>query len=1250
MPCPAQDQCHEVGTCNPATGTCSNPKRPTGSACDDGNACTAPDTCQAGACVGGAAVTCTPGPCQVLAYCDPAIGCYYVAAPDGTACDDGNPCTQVDACTGGTCQGSPAPDGTGCDDGNPCTQIDTCQSGQCTGTNPLADGTACNDGNLCMAGETCQAGACKGTPVVTCTVADQCHRPNTCDPKTGGCLPLADGTDCDDGNGCTLVDACRGGACVGSSPRMCGAVADQCHLPGACDPTTGDCPRVADGTPCDDGDACTQTDACQSGLCVGGNTKVCAAVDDCHGAGTCDPATGTCATPILANGTACALCGSSAGSPGCVAGLCAAGEAVAPPACALAGRQIEEELPLPRVGSQQPPVVTRGPVSALWLNVLDYQQGCSDPSDWSCAFNRALAALSPPTTPANTIFVPHGTYPIKHSIVMHGYGVRIIGEDPATTTLVWAGAPYVPNSFQAAFPEGGLMSPVDEGTRPWMFVVDSVYGGEIRRLTLDGANAGEAAIRQANFSFNVHGSATQNRYSDLVIQNFARGIWGGAWGGSQDDSTHVLRVQFRSIGRAWLPSVGKPLTFLAAVLLVGQNALAWTVQDSTFDRCVTGLDTQGGAAVSINAWNNTFQMSAAADVAMSGNSFFVLRGNTSYRSARFALVNGAALGQVADFDGFVAGGATGRLMATVEDNVILDPEGPAIDIRLFGGYSIVDNVIRSSVSPAILFHGSSGYNSCPSVSLEGNNVVMLGNTFAQPQVGPADSNNWWQAWLNDNQNLSFVPYTPPINGYIALNNGYADLSAHAPPPLQVATPQDMGRAVTDVTTLAAVQTLGPVGNLTSYSVDGPGLSAWIKSNLTANRPVLFFPAGVYKVDGTIVIPCGLDIQIVGDYLSTQVEQTGGDAYVLQLLPPARATLRDFNIVGTMGGAVEIDSVDQAGDQVYVNGSPISGGNPNDGNPHPATDTTAAVEVSGLDHADVRLNHSALTGNNGLRVIGGGAAASGPSQTRGVRVLGASGVGSTNAPFKVASWGKIVTQGFEIESTWGIDLAGGAGYLTMTGTRYFVDPYGPTSTYPAWAALYTTPGQSGMVFLDGFQGSVSLVGMQTGLAFHTSPNDSGYGAYVVASDYVDTVDYVLGLPTPVGVLPYGAPPSTPVNPQINCPTSYGTPPYEQTIDCSPILPLPPNASGAILNVSLTPYVGLPWACMNVTPGLTQSDALIKAYADLRAAKVSTPAASCDPTNMDVVLDRVVLAPMVPVTPGIKPVLRVINAPAAAGQCP
>ena len=115
--CTALDQCHSAGTCDPATGLCSDPALPDGSACDDGDAGTSNDVCTSGTCGG-------------LDLCA------------GVVCQDGDPqCQDPGVCSGpdGACSSpSDKPDGTACDDGDPSTAADQCSAGSCTGGTALA--------------------------------------------------------------------------------------------------------------------------------------------------------------------------------------------------------------------------------------------------------------------------------------------------------------------------------------------------------------------------------------------------------------------------------------------------------------------------------------------------------------------------------------------------------------------------------------------------------------------------------------------------------------------------------------------------------------------------------------------------------------------------------------------------------------------------------------------------------------------------------------------------------------------------------------------------------------------------------------------------------------------------------------------------------------------------------------------------------------------------------------------------------
>ncbi len=264
--CTPLDACHDVGTCDSATGVCSNPVRADGSACSDGDACTQSDSCQSGTCASGTPVACAAlDSCHVAGTCSPATG---------------------------LCSNPNAANGTACDDANACTQSDTCQSGTCTGANP-----------------------------VTCAAVGQCHVAGTCDTATGTCSNPneVDGSACDDSNACTQTDTCQAGACAGANPIVCLA-SDQCHLIGTCDVGTGICsdPIKSNGAACDDANACTSGETCQSGSCgTPASMVTCTAQDSCHDVGVCDTTTGACSNPSATDGTIC-----SGGV--CVSGTCAA--------------------------------------------------------------------------------------------------------------------------------------------------------------------------------------------------------------------------------------------------------------------------------------------------------------------------------------------------------------------------------------------------------------------------------------------------------------------------------------------------------------------------------------------------------------------------------------------------------------------------------------------------------------------------------------------------------------------------------------------------------------------------------------------------------------------------------------------------------------------------------------------------------------------------------------------------------------
>jgi hypothetical protein len=197
----------------------------------------------------------------------------------------GNPCSgvsktldvqalcQSSGCTiSGTFYPAGATTNNGCEVCNPAVST--------TAWSLVTDGTSCNDGNACTQTDSCKSGACVGANPVVCTASDTCHGVGTCNPANGVCSNPAqpNGTGCNDGNACTRTDTCQSGACVGGNPVSC-AVADECHLAGTCNRATGTCPARPDGAICTGPKRCTSY-SCVTGNCTPSATQTCTIVDD----------------------------------------------------------------------------------------------------------------------------------------------------------------------------------------------------------------------------------------------------------------------------------------------------------------------------------------------------------------------------------------------------------------------------------------------------------------------------------------------------------------------------------------------------------------------------------------------------------------------------------------------------------------------------------------------------------------------------------------------------------------------------------------------------------------------------------------------------------------------------------------------------------------------------------------------------------------------------------------------------------
>jgi len=261
--------------------------------CDDGNKCTQGDACLAAVCKSGAPVACADGnPCTEDS-CSPTQGCQFT--PNSEPCDDGNLCTTVDTCKGGFCKGSVAPD---CNDGNACTS-DSCdpEVGCIHDVGPM-NGAPCAAGvGPCAEAGSCSQGACVSLGKLPCDDSNLCTD-DSCDPVTGACANVPNSLPCDDLNPCTSSDTCTLGACLGLEIETCDD-GNPCTND-KCSPLSG-CIHTVNSAPCDDLDTCTIGDSCKDGVCAGGAPLNCndgnvCTDDSCDPAGGCvhAPAQGPC--------------------------------------------------------------------------------------------------------------------------------------------------------------------------------------------------------------------------------------------------------------------------------------------------------------------------------------------------------------------------------------------------------------------------------------------------------------------------------------------------------------------------------------------------------------------------------------------------------------------------------------------------------------------------------------------------------------------------------------------------------------------------------------------------------------------------------------------------------------------------------------------------------------------------------------------------------------------------------------------
>ncbi|MEI6946634.1 glycosyl hydrolase family 28-related protein [Paraflavisolibacter sp. H34] len=304
-----------------------------------------------------------------------------------------------------------------------------------------------------------------------------------------------------------------------------------------------------------------------------------------------------------------------------------------------------------------------------WLNVKAYGAVGDGKADETAAIQAAFNAIGNSTSTSSVVYLPAGTYRITGTLrINNKINISVIGQDPATTRIVWAGA------------RGGTMLELN-GTAYSRF----------NRITWNGSGIAAVAVDQSYDNLKPYFD-TGNEYADDFFTDVGTGIRGGHKGYGFAEVA-ILRCRFIR-------------NTVAGISLGNFNALDIWVWYCVFQDCTIGVTNVYGAGA-FRVYRSLFRNSKDSDIKITNTGEFSFRDNTSINS-----------------NAFFRTGLTGNpACVTIQGNTILDPVGTVspIEIRNQGPVLLLDNTIRSRVGFALPVVN---FNISPS-----SDLFAMGNTF-----------------------------------------------------------------------------------------------------------------------------------------------------------------------------------------------------------------------------------------------------------------------------------------------------------------------------------------------------------------------------------------------------------------------------------------------------------------------------------------------------------------------------------------
>ena len=432
-----------------------------------------------------------------------------------------------------------------------------------------------------------------------------------------------------------------------------------------------------------------------------------------------------------------------------------------------------------------------------WTNVKTACGATGNGStDDTAAIQTCLNGLS---SSAPVIYFPAGTYKITTSLVLGAATcstatstgaiyMSMIGDNPATTTLLWGGSP------------GGTM-----------LCLNGVTFARIDRLTFNGQSNAAVLVDQS-WGGGGNYADSGNEYTDDVFENGGVGFRCGFLG-FQCSEISLLRDQFLN-------------NSVAGVSLGNPNALDIFIWYSLFNNNAIGVTNFYGSG-NFHVFQSIFEGSTSEDIGFANSGVFNLRNNYSIGSNHFLF----------------AGGTSSATNMTLQGNTILDTTAGSygsVFQQDLGPLVLIDNVIRSA----------SGVVSGPVVTSYGD-LFSMGNTYtvgssvdcAGGSTSPIYANGGLHCHtVNDqivnrstvNPGMPTLPPTPPNLGRTIYEAAPTGVSTN---PCSFASPCDPQTAITN----AAVGCSNNVAHIEpgSYSIS-------TTVTVPANCPVQIIGDGSYS--------------------------------------------------------------------------------------------------------------------------------------------------------------------------------------------------------------------------------------------------------------------------------------------------------------------------------------------------------------------------------------------------------------------